>query len=247
MRRQALGRSRRAPTSGLGGCSREGVLVDQGTVDIDAVRFDDRGLVPAVVQDVDDGRVRMLGYMSREALERTLATGRLHFWSRSRGALWMKGETSGNIHEVVEVRPDCDVDALLVRVRPQGPTCHRGTESCFDRPLLYATAAAPEATAAVVDEVARVVAERHRAPLEGSYTSYLLREGIDKIGKKIGEEAAEVIIAAKNADDAALVNEASDLIYHLLVLLEARGVATADVWRVLRERRGRPQPDQPSS
>lgn len=210
-----------------------------------AVRFDARGLVPAIVQDAADGRVRMLGYMNREALERTLASGRLTFWSRSRQQLWQKGETSGNTHEVIEVRVDCDGDALLVRVNALGPTCHTGAETCFDdQPL--ARLRTERQSSRVVDEVARVVAGRHANPVEGSYTSYLLGEGIDKIGKKIGEEAAEVIIAAKNGEPAALVNEASDLIYHLLVLLEASGVAPEQVWEVLSTRRGRPAPDQPS-
>lgn len=213
---------------------------------VDAVRFDERGLVPAIVQDAATGRVRMLGYMNREALERTLTTRRLHFWSRSRGTLWMKGETSGNVHDVVEVRADCDGDTLLVRVRPHGPTCHLGTDTCFDRPALLATDEPVAATSAVVDDVARVIRGRRRSPVEGSYTSYLFGEGIDKIGKKIGEEAAEVIIAAKNGDAGALANEASDLIYHLLVLLEACEVPAEKVWQVLSTRRGRPAPDHSS-
>ncbi|MDI3339868.1 MAG: bifunctional phosphoribosyl-AMP cyclohydrolase/phosphoribosyl-ATP diphosphatase HisIE [Sphaerobacter sp.] len=214
---------------------------------IDGVRFDERGLVPALVQDARSERVRMLGYMNREALERTIATRRLHFWSRSRARLWMKGETSGNVHEVVEIRPDCDGDALLVRVIPAGPTCHQGSASCFDQPPILAAEAAAPATSRVVDEVAGVIAARRAYPVEGSYTTYLLTAGVDKIGKKIGEEAAEVIIAAKNADPENLANEAADLIYHLLVLLEASGVPPTRVWEVLRTRRGRPLPDQPSS
>ena len=212
---------------------------------LESVQFDERGLVPAIVQDAATGRVRMLGYMNREALERTLTTRRLHFWSRSRGALWMKGETSGNVHDVVEVRADCDGDTLLVRVHPHGPTCHLGTDTCFDgTPLLEAER--EPAASDVVDQVAAVVADRRAHPAEGSYTSYLFGEGIDKIGKKIGEEAAEVIIAAKNADPDALSNEASDLVYHLLVLLAASDVPSSRVWEVLSARRGRPRPDQSS-
>lgn len=210
------------------------------------VRFDEQGLVPAVVQDSATGQVRMLGYMNREALERTLATRRLHFWSRSRQELWMKGETSGNIHEVSEVRVDCDGDTLLVRVQPQGPTCHEGTVTCFDNVLLLNTCETVPAGSEVVDEVGRVIADRHQRPVEGSYTTYLFEQGIDKIGKKIGEESAEVIIAAKNGEPAALAGEASDLIYHLLVLLEASGVPTSEVWNVLQNRRGRPRPDHSS-
>lgn len=212
---------------------------------LDEVHFDAQGLVPAVVQDAVSGQVRMLGYMNREALRRTIASGRLTFWSRSRGQLWQKGETSGNVHEVVEVRADCDGDALLVRVNPLGPTCHTGAESCFDgQPL--ASLRAEQFGSGVVDQVARVVAERQASPVEGSYTSYLLTEGIDKIGKKIGEEAAEVIIAAKNGEPAGIANESADLIYHLLVLLEASGVAPGRVWDVLSTRRGRPAPDHSS-
>jgi phosphoribosyl-ATP pyrophosphohydrolase/phosphoribosyl-AMP cyclohydrolase len=209
------------------------------------IKFDDKGLVPAVVQDGVSGQVRMLGYMNREALALTAQTGRLHFWSRSRQQLWMKGETSGNIHHVLEVRTDCDGDTLLVQVQADGPTCHLGTESCFEGEPVATLETLPT-TSRVVDEVAAVVAARRVNPVNGSYTNYLLEQGIDKIGKKIGEEAAEVIIAAKNADSAALAAESSDLIYHLLVLLEAAGVPREEVWNVLSTRRGRPLPDQAS-
>lgn len=212
---------------------------------IEAVKFDEKGLVPAIVQDAATGDVRMLGYMNDDALRLTMETGRLHFWSRSRGQLWLKGETSGNVHEVLEIRADCDGDTLLVQVQAKGPTCHRGTRTCFTDAPLVERRARPSSSR-VVDEVAGVVADRRSSPVEGSYTNYLLDQGIDKIGKKIGEEAAEVIIAAKNGEPAALANEASDLIYHLLVLLESSGVATEQVWDVLGTRRGRLQPDQPS-
>lgn len=209
---------------------------------IDAVRFDSQGLIPAIVQDATTREVRMLGYMNLDALQRTLESGKLHFWSRSRQQIWFKGESSGHVHDVLEVRADCDGDTLLVQVRAHGPTCHRNTETCFsDDPLM--TGQELPRSSMVVDEVAAVVAARQANPVEGSYTNYLLTEGIDKIGKKIGEEAAEVIIAAKNADADALANEASDLIYHLLVMLQASGVSTDDVWRVLEHRRGRPKPD----
>lgn len=207
------------------------------------VNFDDCGLIPAIVQDSASGQVRMLGYMNREALSLTARTGRLHFWSRSRQQLWMKGETSGNVHHVLELRTDCDGDTVLVQVRPDGPTCHLGTDSCFEGEPVVTLENSPQ-TSRVVDEVAAVVASRRVSPVAGSYTNYLLEQGIDKIGKKIGEESAEVIIAAKNADSTALAAESSDLFYHLLVLLEAAGVATEDVWSVLATRRGRPLPDQ---
>ncbi len=209
------------------------------------VKFDDHGLVPAIVQDAATGDVRMLGYMNREALGLTLQTGTLHFWSRSRQKLWMKGETSGNVHHVFEVRSDCDGDTLLVQVRADGPTCHLGTETCFAAEALATIDELPSSSR-VVDEVAGVVAERQRNPVTGSYTNYLLMEGVDKIGKKIGEEAAEVIIAAKNADPTTIAAESSDLIYHLLVMLEATGVSVDEVWKVLATRRGRPQADHAS-
>lgn len=214
--------------------------------EIDRVQFDEHGLVPAVVQDRTTGQVRMLGYMNREALERTLTTQRLHFWSRSRRELWMKGETSGNIHEVTEVRLDCDGDTLLIRVQPHGPTCHQGTDTCFDTVRLLETSDPPQVGSEVVDDVGRVIADRRRTPVDGSYTTYLFEQGIDKIGKKIGEESAEVIIAAKNGEPSALAGEASDLIYHLLVLLEASGVPASEVWSVLQGRRGRPRSDHSS-
>ena len=210
------------------------------------IRFDEQGLAPAIVQDAATGQVRMLGYVNAEAIRRTLETGWVHFWSRSRGRLWMKGETSGHTLELVELRPDCDGDTLLLCVRPHGPTCHLGWESCFETEPLARGPAPQPVTVQVIEEVADVIAERQREPRAGSYTSYLLREGIDKIGKKIAEESAEVIIAAKNADPNSLANEAADLLYHLLVLLEAAGVDRGQVWAVLRERRGRPQPDQDS-
>ncbi|HVX30214.1 MAG TPA: bifunctional phosphoribosyl-AMP cyclohydrolase/phosphoribosyl-ATP diphosphatase HisIE [Nitrolancea sp.] len=213
-------------------------------IDYSNLRFDSNGLIPAIVQDAASGRVRMLGYMNREALDLTVSSGRLHFWSRSRQTLWQKGETSGNVHHVLSVRTDCDGDTLLVQVRPDGPTCHLGTDSCFDGVPVAELEPLPE-TSRVVDEVAEVVASRKAQPVEGSYTNYLLEQGIDKIGKKIGEEAAEVIIAAKNGEPDALANEASDLIYHLLVMLEATGVSRLQVWDVLSTRRGRPLPDQP--
>lgn len=209
------------------------------------LKFNDDGLIPAIVQDAGSGDVRMLGYMNREALLRTVQSGFLHFWSRSRNKLWMKGETSGNVHHVIEIRHDCDGDTLLVKVLADGPTCHLGTETCFDGDALVSVGEVP-ASSKIVDQVAVVVSDRSQNPVEGSYTSYLLREGVDKIGKKIGEEAAEVIIAAKNADSETIAAESSDLIYHLLVLLQVSGVSPHEVWDVLATRRGRSSPDHPS-
>lgn len=201
------------------------------------LRFGSDGLVPLIVQDVSTGQIRMIGYANDEAVRRTLETGRVHFWSRSRQRLWMKGETSGNVLELVELRADCDGDALLARVRPHGPTCHTGRLSCFDTPPLAQPETIP-VTAAILDELASVIAARASQPQPGSYTTALLSAGVDRIARKIGEEAAEVIVAAKNGDPEPLAREAADLLYHLLVLLQACGVSAEAVWRVLHERRG---------
>lgn len=199
------------------------------------IKWDANGLVPAIVQDVRTGEVRMLGYVSQESLALTIATGFLHFYSRSRQQIWKKGETSGNVLEVVELRADCDGDTLLARVIAHGPTCHTGEESCFYQQPLFATeasAAGPE----ILARVAGIVAQRRQEMPQGSYTTYLFEQGIDKIGKKIGEESAEVIIAAKNGDPEPLAGEAADLLYHLLVLLQASNVPLDDVWNVLAQR-----------
>jgi phosphoribosyl-ATP pyrophosphohydrolase/phosphoribosyl-AMP cyclohydrolase len=208
---------------------------DRVTQELSQVKFDASGLAPAIVQDAATGRVLMLGYMNAAALARTLSSGRVWFWSRSRGRLWMKGETSGHTLALEEVRLDCDGDALLVRARPNGPTCHTGEVSCFHRALDGAKV--DEAPGpGVLAEVWRTLETRQRELPEGSYTTYLLRQGVDKIGKKIGEEAAEVIIAAKNGEPEPLAAETADLIYHALVMLLERGVPPEHVYRVLAER-----------
>ncbi|MGH7544945.1 MAG: bifunctional phosphoribosyl-AMP cyclohydrolase/phosphoribosyl-ATP diphosphatase HisIE [Gemmatimonadota bacterium] len=196
----------------------------------DALRFDpDSGLLPAVVQDARSGRVLMLGYMNREALERTRATGRVTFFSRERGRLWTKGETSGNTLELVEVRADCDADALLIRAVPHGPTCHTGQTSCFgetDAPDL----------GEVLGELFRVIEQRKSEKPEGSYTVRLLDQGLPAIGRKVTEEAAELTIEAVSGG-ARPVEEAADLLYHVLVLLAALGRTPEEVARELRARR----------
>lgn len=206
------------------------------TLSIDTINWDTDGLVPGIVQDARTGEVRMLGYLSAESLRLTVETGLVHFYSRSRQKLWQKGETSGNVLRLVEARVDCDGDTLLLRVIPVGPTCHTGEESCFFAPPVATGEAAPIG-ADVILRLAEVIAARQAELPEGSYTTYLFQQGIDKIGKKIGEEAAEVIIAAKNGDPAPLANEAGDLIYHLLVILRACDVPLDDVLAVLDERR----------
>jgi phosphoribosyl-ATP pyrophosphohydrolase/phosphoribosyl-AMP cyclohydrolase len=197
------------------------------------VRFDERGLVPAVVQDARTREVLTLAYMNEESLRRTLAEGETWFWSRSRNELWHKGATSGNTQRVVGVRPDCDSDALVVLVEPRGPACHTGATSCFG-----GEAGEAEANIGVVlEEVYRVVSERRREMPEGSYTTYLFEKGLNKILKKVGEESAETIIAAKDGDDEALKAETADLLYHLVVMLVERGLTLDDVGRELARRR----------
>ena len=205
------------------------------------VRFGPDGLVPAVVQDVADGRVLMLAWMDAEALAATLASGEVHFHSRSRGRLWRKGETSGNVLRLVSMDLDCDGDALLVTADPVGPTCHRGTRSCFDPD------GAPSARTAQgfawLESLWSTIAARAAERPAGSYTTSLLDGGVDAVGRKVTEEATEVLLAAK--DDAvasspasrdALAGEAADLLYHALVLLAERDLAPASVIDVLRRR-----------
>ena len=197
------------------------------------VRFDERGLVPAVVQDARTREVLTLAYMNEESLRRTLEEGETWFWSRSRSELWHKGATSGNTQRVVEVRLDCDSDALVILVEPRGPACHTGTISCF---VSEAGEVEPN-LGVVLEEVYRVVSDRRREMPEGSYTTYLFEKGLNKILKKVGEESAETIIAAKDGDLEALKAETADLLYHLVVLLVERGLTLEDVGRVLAHRR----------
>jgi phosphoribosyl-ATP pyrophosphohydrolase/phosphoribosyl-AMP cyclohydrolase len=183
------------------------------------------GLLPAIVQDAATRRVLMLGYMDRAALEATLARGKVTFYSRSRARLWMKGETSGHTLELVSVEADCDSDTLLVQATPNGPTCHRGTTSCFT-----------DAPGDFLAELDALIAKRHAERPQGSYTTKLFDEGIRRIAQKIGEEGVETALAAVVQDDAALLGEAADLVYHLTVLLRARGLGLNDAVDVLRER-----------
>ena len=200
----------------------------------DDVRFDARGLVPAVVQDADGGAVLMLGYMDREALEATVRTGEVHFHSRSRDVLWRKGETSGNVLRLVGVQADCDGDALLVQVRPPGPACHTGERSCFHVPLAGAPEVAGGLTLAPLFAVLRQrLAERP----EGSYTVALLDDG-DRALRKLLEEAGEVVLAVKNGDRDNLVWEVADVLYHLAVVMVSHGVAPEEVNRELARRAG---------
>ena len=204
-------------------------------------------MIPAIVQDVNSGQVLMMAYMNQEALDKTVASGQTWFYSRSRQCLWKKGETSGNIQAVQEIRYDCDQDTLLVLVEQTGAACHTGHYSCFYRtldgqekePALFDAAQVYQGKEgpAILLELMEVIRQRQKDRPEGSYTTYLFNEGIDKILKKVGEESAEVIIAAKNPDNSELIYEVGDMIYHLLVLLVEKGVDITEIFAELRSRR----------
>ena len=200
-------------------------------INFDEIRFDEQGLIPAIVQNAATREVLTLAYMNKESLQRTIETKQTWFWSRSRNELWNKGATSGNTQEVVSLGLDCDRDAIVVLVNPAGPACHTGAVSCFD--VVNRT----DDLGPLLDQLYELILSRERERPAGSYTTYLFEEGLDKILKKVGEESAETIIAAKNHDDARLTAEVSDLVYHLLVLLVARGVSLARVAAELGQRR----------
>jgi phosphoribosyl-ATP pyrophosphohydrolase/phosphoribosyl-AMP cyclohydrolase len=205
------------------------------------IRFDERGLVPAIVQDANTLQVVTLAYMNAESLKRTLETNETWFWSRSRSTLWHKGETSGNKQHVVDVSIDCDYDAIRLLVMPEGPACHTGAQSCFHNELQNAPASDNQKVrtdlGATLGSLYELIEFRQRERPDGSYTTYLFAEGLDKILKKVGEEATETIIAAKNEDSQALVRETSDLLYHLIVLLVERGLTLDQVSDELSSRR----------
>jgi phosphoribosyl-ATP pyrophosphohydrolase/phosphoribosyl-AMP cyclohydrolase len=200
-------------------------------INLAEVKFDERGLIPAIVQHATTREVLTLAYMNEESLARTIETQQTWFWSRSRQELWHKGETSGNTQRVVSITLDCDRDAIVVLVEPAGPACHTGARSCFDIPD------ESDDLGFVLDQLYEVIQGRERERPSGSYTTYLFDEGIDKILKKLGEESAETIIAAKNEDREQVVSEVSDLLYHLLVLLVARGVSLEEIGKELKKRR----------
>lgn len=216
------------------------------------IKYDAQGLIPAIVQDAVSKEVLMLAYMNAESLERTVTTGETWFWSRSRQELWHKGATSGHTQAVVSLKYDCDADTLLVLVEQKGPACHTGKYSCFhnDIPLQNGAAASGAAAAeadaddasaaarrfAILSELESLIASREAERPEGSYTTYLFEKGLDKILKKFAEEAAEVVIAAKNGDNDELRYEASDVLFHLLVLLRERKLPLDAVMRELESR-----------
>lgn len=211
------------------------------------IKFDAHGLVPAIIQDFQSGQVLMLAYMNAESLDKTITSGQTWFYSRSRQELWMKGESSGHVQKVREILYDCDADTLLIKVEQTGAACHTGHYSCFyrdstgqevenkvfDPEEVYATAG----NRGILFELYDVIRERRDKLPEGSYTTYLFTKGIDKILKKVGEENAEVIIAAKNGSKPELIYESSDLLYHLLVLLVEQGVELDEIFNELASRR----------
>lgn len=187
------------------------------------------GLVPAIIQDADTKTVLMLGYMNKEAYEKTVATGLVTFYSRSRKCLWTKGETSNNFLHLVDIKVDCDNDTLLVKVNPDGPTCHKGTDTCWGEeneksPLLF------------LAELSDFIEKRHQEMPEGSYTTSLFRDGLNRMAQKVGEEALELVIEATNGTNDRLIYEGSDMLYHLIVLLTHKGLRIEDMAAELRER-----------
>lgn len=196
---------------------------------IDSIRFDEKGLVPAIVQDYYSKQVLTLAYMNRESLEITMREGKTCFYSRSRGELWRKGETSGNFQQVVSITADCDQDALVIEVIKEGPACHTGEESCFFQSVYQSE----EVGAFSYEDLYRMLEDRKKNPKEGSYTTYLFEKGKDKILKKIGEESTEVIIGAAKNDRSETLYEIADLAYHVMVLMVEEGIPMKELAREL--------------
>jgi len=200
-------------------------------IDVNQLKFDEKGLIPAAVVHYKTNKLLMLAYMNRESLEKTMETGLACFYSRSRQKLWTKGEESGNFQHVLSITADCDRDTLKVTVRPDGPACHLGTESCFEYPLYE-----NEKEAFTLEGLMELIKGRKTDPKEGSYTTYLFEKGLDKILKKVGEESTEVIIAAKAGDKPETVYEISDLCYHVMVLMCEAGISIDDIYEELARR-----------
>lgn len=201
-------------------------------ISIDELKFDEKGLIPAIVIDCDTKKVLTLAYMNRESLEISIREGRTCFWSRSRQELWRKGETSGNVQEIVDITADCDRDALVVLVRKAGPACHLGNDSCFVDKVFESESL----QAFSLDSLYKLIEGRKTEGKEGSYTSYLFDKGLDKILKKVGEESTEVIIAAKGNDKTETIYEVSDLLYHVMVMMVEMGIKNEDIIKELASR-----------
>ncbi len=201
-------------------------------IDINELKFDEKGLIPAIVVDAVTKNVLTLAYMNKESLEISMQKGLTCFWSRSRQELWLKGETSGNYQHIVSITADCDKDALRVEVIPDGPACHLGTVSCFENPVWQSD----ENSAFSLESLMKLIEGRKTEKKEGSYTTYLFEKGIDKILKKVGEESTEVIIAAKAGDKKETIYEVSDLTYHIMVMMIEMGISLDDIYNELASR-----------
>ena len=202
-------------------------------IDMEKLKFDEKRLIPAIVVDGTSGQVLTLAYMNKESLEISIREERTCFWSRSRQELWRKGETSGNAQHIIDITSDCDYDALVVRVNKDGPACHTGAESCFHNPIFESD----ENSAFSLEGLMDMLQGRKDTPKEGSYTSYLFDKGLDKILKKVGEGATEIVIAAKNPDSEDIKYEISDFLYHLMCLMVERGISWKDITEELADRR----------
>lgn len=200
--------------------------------EIDQLKFDEKGLIPAVIVEAGTHRLLMVAYMNRESLKISMETGKTCFWSRSRQELWTKGETSGNYQHIVSITADCDLDTLKVVVEKDGPACHTGAETCFFNPVYQSE----EKSDFTLDALMELIRGRKTNPQEGSYTTYLFQKGLDKILKKIGEESTEVIIAAKDNDPQETIYEISDLVYHVMVMMIQQGISLEDIRRELASR-----------
>ena len=200
--------------------------------EIDQLKFDEKGLIPAVIVEAGTHQLLMVAYMNRESLKISMETGKTCFWSRSRRELWTKGETSGNYQHIVSITADCDLDTLKVVVEKDGPACHTGAETCFFNPVYQSE----EKSDFTLDALMELIRGRKTNPQEGSYTTYLFQKGLDKILKKIGEESTEVIIAAKDNDPKETIYEISDLVYHVMVMMIQQGISLEDIRRELASR-----------
>ena len=201
-------------------------------IDLDTLKFDEKGLIPAIVVDAESKKVLTLAYMNRESLEISMQEGRTCFFSRSRQELWRKGETSGNVQHIVSITADCDRDALTVEVIKDGPACHLGTDSCFSNPVFRSDLPEPF----TLEGLMKLLEGRKTEKKEGSYTTYLFEKGIDKILKKVGEETTEVIVAGKGGDKRETIYEIADLIYHVMVLMIEMGISLEDIHKELASR-----------
>lgn len=213
-------------------------------MDLEQIKFNESGLVPVIVQDMRSGQVLMLAYANKDAIQKTIDSGKSHFWSRSREKLWMKGEESGNVQDIKEIYYDCDMDTILYLVKQTGVACHTGERTCFYRSLngnKEAPSFKSSNSSKTLDEVYEVIVDRKLNPKDGSYVSGLFEKGLDKILKKIGEEAGETIIGAKNEDKKEVIYETADLWFHSMIVLSYFGIAPNDIYEELGRRFGKPK------